>query len=307
MKIQNNNLTTICLFVFFLLIIPFSLLAQRDFSKVEIKPQKVTETVYMLTGSGGNIGLCVGEDGLYMIDSQFGPLSEKIMTAIASIKDAPIKYLINTHWHGDHVGGNENFNRKGAIIVAHENVRKRVSTEQHNKAFNRTTPPSPEGAWPSITFTDDIHFHANGEDMLIFHVHNAHTDGDAMVYFTQSNVLHMGDTFFSGRYPYIDLGSGGTINGIIAAANKALFVIDDDTKIIPGHGPLSTKADLKMYRDVLMIARDRVKKAIKAGQTIEEIKAAKLNSDYDEAWGSGFINAETFVDIIFTDLTRDER
>ena len=307
MKIRNYTFKLAMLSFLFVFVIPYGVLAQRDFSKVEVKAHKVTETVYMLTGSGGNIGLCIGTDGTYMIDSQFGPLSEKIMTAITAIQDTPVKYLINTHWHGDHAGGNENFNRKGATIIAHENVRKRVSTEQHNKAFNRTTPPSPVGAWPTITFSNDARLYANGEEMLLFHVHNAHTDGDAMVYFTQSNVLHTGDCFFSGRYPYIDLGSGGTVEGLIAAIDKALFVIDDDTKIIPGHGPLSTKADMVKYRDVIKTAKSRVEQAISEGKTFEEIKAAKLNSDYDEAWGSGFINGDRFVDIIYTDLTREKK
>lgn len=283
-----------------------STMAQRDFSKVEIAAEKITPSVYMLTGSGGNIGLCVGKDGVFMIDDQYAPLSEKIGNKIDSIQEGGVKYLVNTHWHGDHAGGNENFGNKGALIVAHENVRKRLSTDQLMKAFSRTVPASPEAAWPDITFTKELSFHLNGEDIMMLHVHNAHTDGDALVYFAQSNVLHMGDTYFKGRYPFIDLSSGGSIDGIINAANQALFIIDEETVIIPGHGTLSNKKELREYRDVLMVVRDRVKKAIKAGKSLDEIKAAKLNSDYDEAWGSGFIGPDRIVDIIYTDLTREE-
>jgi len=283
-----------------------STIAQRDFSKVEIEAEKITPSVYMLTGSGGNIGLCVGKDGIFMIDDQYAPLSEKIMTKIASIQEGGVKYLVNTHWHGDHAGGNENFGNAGALIVAHENVRKRLSKDQLMKAFSRTVPAAPEAAWPDITFTKELSFHLNGEDIMMLHVHNAHTDGDAFVYFAQSNVLHMGDTYFKGRYPFIDLSSGGSIDGIIKAANQALFIINEETVIIPGHGTLSNKKELREYRDVLMVVRDRIKKAIKEGKSLDDIKAAKLNSDYDETWGSGFIDPDRIVDIIYTDLTREE-
>ena len=298
--------TFFSLLLFFLLgTLPLS--AQRDFSKVEITLEELSKTVYMLTGSGGNIGVCVGEDGVFVIDSQFAPLSEKIMKSIAQISnDGQIKYLINTHWHGDHTGGNENFNKKGAVIVAHENVRTRLSKDQLLKAFSQTVPASERGAWPTITFKNDISLHANGEDIMIFHVHNAHTDGDAIVYFPKSNVLHMGDTFFKDRYPYIDLASGGSTNGIIDAANKGLMLVDDSTKIIPGHGSQANKQDLKNYRDMLVTVRDRVKAAIKEGKTLEQIKAAKLNKDYDATHSSKFITADKIVDIIYTDLNRQD-
>jgi len=226
--------------------------------------------------------------------------------AIKAISGKDLKYLINTHWHGDHTGGNENFSNKGAVIVAHENVHKRMSTDQLMKAFSRTVKAAPEAARPVITFTKDLTMHLNGEKIFIFHVHNAHTDGDAMVYFTESNVLHMGDCYFAGRYPFIDLGSGGSIDGIIQAAEQAMMIVDDETKIIPGHGSLSNKEELTEYRDVLKTIRDRVKKAIDEGKTLEEIKAAKLSKEFDESWGGGFINADTLADFIYTDLTREE-
>ncbi len=241
-------------------------LSAQNFDDVIIKSEQLSDKIYMLTGAGGNIGICVGEDGIFMIDDQFAPLSNKIKTAIKEISDQPIRFVINTHWHGDHTGGNENFGTSGAVIVAHENVRKRMSTEQFMQAFGRKVPPSPDKALPLITFPETINFHLNGEDIIAFHMHNAHTDGDAIIYFPNSNIIHMGDTFFKGRFPFIDISSGGSIEGIIAVCNKVLFLSDEQTKIIPGHGTLASKTELTNYRDMLMIVRDRVKKAVIDGK-----------------------------------------
>lgn len=279
--------------------------AQRDFSKVEIIPEKITENIYMLKGSGGNIGVCVGEKGVLMIDSQFAPLSDKIKTAIKALSDQPIHYLVNTHWHGDHTGGNENINTDEILLVAHDNVYERMSKDNLIKAFSRTVPAAPKNARPEITFTDKMTLRFNGEAVMVFHVDNAHTDGDAMVYFANSNVLHMGDTYFNGRYPYIDLSSGGSVDGLLNAINTAIMIVDEDTKIIPGHGDLSNKKELLKYREVVLTVRDRVKTAIKNGKSLEAIKAAKLNADYDEAWGSGFIDGARIVDIMYTSLTTE--
>jgi glyoxylase-like metal-dependent hydrolase (beta-lactamase superfamily II) len=241
-----------------------------------------------------------------MIDSQYAPLSEKIKAAIAEISDKVVRFVLNTHWHGDHSGGNENMAKSGAIIVAHENVRKRMSKEQFIKAFSKAVPASPEAALPVITFSDDFTTYANGEAILLFHVHNAHTDGDAIVYLPKSNVIHMGDTFFNGIFPFIDMSSGGSIDGVIETANRVLFLCDEETKIIPGHGPLGNKKDLMAYRDMLMTARDRVKQAIKAGMTYEEIKAANLATDLDDDWKSESRDGNGFVDLIYTDLSREK-
>ena len=291
----------IALFITIMLALP--LFSQQDFSKVEITSEKIADNVYVLFGSGGNIGVSIGDDGVLIIDDQYAPLSEKIKTAINKLSDEPVKYVVNTHWHGDHTGGNENFGNDGATIVAHSNVRKRLSKEQVMRAFNRTVPPSPEAAWPVITFDEDISIHINNDDIMIFHVHNAHTDGDAFVYFKNANVLHMGDCFFKGRFPFIDLGSGGSIDGAIKAVAAALMIVDEDTAIIPGHGTMATKADLVEYSNMLHTMRDRVKKAMAEGKTIEEIKEAGLDEGYEE-WGTGFINVATFVDFIWTDLDR---
>ena len=294
--------------ILFLLFFTFSffqnnLFAQRDFSKVEIKAEQVADNIYMLTGSGGNIGVVVGDDGVFMIDSQYGPLSEKIAAAVGKLSSQPIKYVFNTHWHGDHTGGNENFGKKGAIIVAHENVKNRMSTEQI-RPFRKPTSAAAEIAQPVITFKNNMKFHLNGEDILIYHFHSGHTDGDAFVYFPKSNVLHMGDNFFKGRFPYIDLGLGGSVEGALKNINEALFLVDSETKIIPGHGALANKKDLMEYRDVITITRDRVKKAIAKGMTLEEIKASNVTKEYDEEWGSGFINPEKFAEILYSDLTK---
>ena len=278
----------------------------QDWDKVEIKTEKITDNIYCLFGRRGNIGVFVGEDGIMMIDDQYAPLSDKISAAIAEISDKPIKYLLNTHWHGDHTGGNENFGNKGAIIIAHNNVRKRLSTDQFIKAFSRNVPAKAETFWPEITFEKDISIHINDEDVLFFHSHNAHTDGDGIVFFTKSNVVHMGDTYFKDRYPYIDLSSGGSVDGMIANANKVLFLSDQNTKIIPGHGAVSNKAELTKYRDMLMTLRDRVKAALEEEKTIEEMKAANLTAGFPEEWNTGFITAERIIDIIYTDLTREK-
>ncbi len=284
-------------------ILTYSLSAQ-DFSSVKIVPEKINDHLYMLTGSGGNIGVCTGADGLFMIDDQFAPLGDKIKAALIELGGTAPKYLVNTHWHGDHTGGNEYFKKEGALIIAHENVRKRKSTDQLRRAFGGNVPAAPEDAWPAITFSEDLTLHLNGEDILLLHVHNAHTDGDALVYFPKSNVIHMGDTYFQATYPFIDVTSGGTIDGLIRAVNKVLFMANDETVIIPGHGSLSNRTELIAYRDMLQTLSNRMKQALQADMSIEEIKAAKLTSEYDERWGQGWMKPDTFLDILYTDLSR---
>jgi len=278
--------------------------AQQDFSKVEITSAKLAEGVYMLQGAGGNIGLSVGADAAFLIDDQYAPLTPKIKAAVAALTSKPVKFVLNTHWHGDHSGGNKDFGEAGTLIVAHENVRKRMSTEQFIEAFGMKTPPSEPAALPVVTFADSVTFHLNGDEIYAFHVAPAHTDGDSVVQFRKANVLHGGDTFFNGMYPFIDLSSGGSVNGMIAAADRMLALAGDGTKIIPGHGPLGTKADLKAYRDMLATARDRVAALVKAGKTLEETTAAKPLAELDAKWGQGFLKADPFVSILYKDLSR---
>ncbi len=273
--------------------------AQQD---VQIQTVAVAPGVHMLIGSGGNIGVSSGADGVFIIDDQYAPLTDKIVAAIRGFSDGPIRFVVNTHWHFDHVGGNENLGGMGALIVAHENVRERMSVEQVMEALDRTVPPSPEAALPVVTFSQAVTFHLNGDELHVLHIPHAHTDGDALIHFRRANVVHMGDTFFNGLYPFIDLGSGGNVNGMIAAADAALAVADSDTKIIPGHGPLASRADLERYRTMLVAARDRVAAAIAEGQTLEQVKAAKPMADYDEALGGAFINPEQFIEFVYRSL-----
>lgn len=278
----------------------------QDFSKVEITPQKINDHLYVLTGAGGNIGVCTGSDGLFMIDDQFAPLGDKIKAALVAIGGSAPKYLVNTHWHGDHTGGNEYFSKEGALIIAHENVRVRKSTDQLVQAFGREVPAAPEAAWPVITFSEELSLHINGEDILLFHVHHAHTDGDAIVYFPKSNVIHMGDIYFQATFPFIDISSGGSIDGVIKAINRVLFLVDEETIIIPGHGNLSNRTELIAYRDMLHTLRTRMKQALDAEMSIEEIKSANLTAEFNDRWGQGWMKPDTFIDIIYTDLSREE-
>lgn len=269
-------------------------LAQRDFSSVEITTTEVTDGIYMLEGSGGNIGLSVGENGAFVIDDQFAPLSEKIMAAIRSVTDKPVEFVLNTHHHGDHTGGNEAFGEAGAYIVAHDNVRKRLDDSDDVA----------DGALPVITFSESATFHRNGQEIHVFHPDNAHTDGDAIVFFRTANVVHMGDVFFSRRYPYIDIGSGGGINGYIAALETAAAMMDADTKVIPGHGPLSSKTDIEATAAMLKDVRARVQALIDDGLDEDAAAAADPLADLNETWGWQFIDGERMTRAAYQSLSQ---
>ncbi|HEY8232047.1 MAG TPA: MBL fold metallo-hydrolase [Vicinamibacteria bacterium] len=282
--------------------VPAAAQQQQDFSQVEIKAEKVTEGVYMLTGRGGNIGLSVGKSGSFLVDDQYAPLTDKILAVVKSVSPDPVRFLVNTHWHGDHTGGNENIGKAGVFIVAHENVRQRMSKEQFNAVFKSTTPPSPEGALPVVTFGEALTFHWNGDEIRVYHVPPAHTDGDSIVHFVKADVVHMGDLFFNGGYPFIDTSSGGKVDGVIAAADRVLGAISEKTRVIPGHGPLATKADLLAYRDVVKAVRDRVAKLKAEGKTKEAAVAAKPTAEFDAKWGQGFIKGDVLVGLVFDSL-----
>lgn len=270
--------------------------------QVTIKTKQLSEGLYVLFGQGGNIGLSVGDDGVYIIDDQYAPLTPKINSAIDAVTDKPVRFVINTHWHGDHTGGNENFGKAGAVIVAHDNVRKRMSTKQVMEAFGRDVPASPKAALPVITFDNELSLHFNDDNMRIYHVANAHTDGDAIIYFENDNILHMGDAYFNIGYPFIDVGSGGSIDGYIKAVERGLSLADAETKIIPGHGPLSNKAELQEFREMLKALRDKVAKLKDEGKTLEQVIAAKPSADYDAENGQAFIKPDQMVTFIYTSL-----
>jgi glyoxylase-like metal-dependent hydrolase (beta-lactamase superfamily II) len=274
----------------------------QDFSKVEIKTEQLAPGVYMLTGAGGNIGLSVGDDAPFIVDDQFAPLTDKIVAAVRAVTDKPVRFVVNTHWHGDHTGGNENFGKAGAVIVAHDNVRKRMSTEQFNEVFKSTTPASPRAALPVVTFAQSVTLHLNGDAVEVTHVPPAHTDGDSIVHFTKANVIHMGDLFMNGFYPFIDVGSGGHVDGVVGAAEKALGMANDETKIIPGHGPLADKASLQAFRDMVATIRDRVSALVKEGKSLEEVQAAQPSKEFDAKWGGGFMKPDQFVGLVYASL-----
>lgn len=246
---------------------------QPDFSKVEIKSEKLADNLYMLTGQGGNMALLVGDTGPLLVDDQFAPLAPKITTAIAALSPKPVRFLVNTHFHGDHSGGNEAFGKAGAVIVAHDNTFKRLATEQVSGLTGAKSPPQPPEGWPVITFADSASLHVNGEDVEAVHVANAHTDTDAIIYFKKSNVVHTGDVFAGPAYPFIDTGSGGSLDGVIAGTATVFARIDDNTKIIPGHAPMQKKADLEAFRKMLIEVRERIAREIRAGKTQEQVVA----------------------------------
>ena len=296
---MNNKLAVLACLLF----APAAL--AQDFSKVEIKTTKLGDTTYMMEGAGGNLGLSIGDDAVFLIDDQFAPLSDRINAAIATLTSKPVKFIVNTHWHYDHTGGNENFGKAGSIIVAHENVRKRMSTEQLIEFMKTTVPASPAVALPMVTFAASVNFHLNGEEIRTIHVPRAHTDGDAIVHFTKSDVIHMGDAYFNGFYPFIDTSSGGTIDGTVAACDRALAIATDRTKIIPGHGPLSNKAELKVYRDMLATVSTRVKKMVADGKKLEDITASDATAEFDEKWGKGFISAAKFREMVAMNIIKN--
>jgi len=278
------------------------LLAQQDFSKVQIKTTKVAGSVYMLEGAGGNIGVSVGDDGIILIDDQYAPLAPKIEAALRAVSDKPVRFVLNTHWHGDHTGGNENFGKQ-APIIAHTNVRKRLAQGRNEPGWE--TPPAPKAALPVITFDDRLMVHLNGEDVRVIHYPKGHTDGDSVIFFTKSNVVHMGDDFFNGRFPFIDLGSGGSVRGLIKNVDAVIANLPVNVKIIPGHGPLANLSDLKAYsamlKDSLKIVEDQMKKS----RTLAQMKADKVLAKYESlSWQ--FITTDAFTETLHQSLT-DER
>jgi len=280
-----------------------SKVTQSAQQEVVITSEDLGNGIHMLTGQGGNIGLLAGDDGVFVIDSQFAPIAPKNLAKINEIAGGAPTFLVNTHWHGDHTGGNANF---GGTIVAHENTRKRLSTQMTvNRLGNESvSEPTDPALWPVITFDDRLKLHLNGQTISVFHTPDAHTDTDAMVYFEEANVLHMGDVFFKGNFPFVDVGSGGTIAGYIAAMQEAHDRANDETKVIPGHGTLATRADIAQSIEMLAGVEAAVAKAIKEGMSAEDAIKADILAPWGEKWGKGFINKDRMIGFAYQDMTR---
>jgi len=286
----------------FSMIWPVAVAAQQDFSKVEIKTIDLGSGLAMLQGAGGNIGVSTGPDGVFLIDDQYAPLTKKIRAAIRELSKEPIRFVLNTHWHGDHTGGNENLGQTGVLILAHHRVRERLSSEQFQAIRNRTIPASPKAAWPVVTFEEGVTLHLNGQTIEVTHVDPAHTDGDSIVYFREADLLHMGDTYFSGMYPFIDTSSGGRIDGMIAAAERGLAIAGPKTRIIPGHGPLSNREGLSGTLEMLISVRDRVRNLMAEGLDRAQVIEKKPSRSFDGNYGGGFMKPDVFVGIVFDSL-----
>ncbi|MFI5310580.1 MAG: MBL fold metallo-hydrolase [Gemmatimonadales bacterium] len=282
----------------------FAVGAQANFDTVSVRSQKVADGIYMLTGSGGNIGLATGPEATFIIDDQFAPLTQKILAAVKTVTSQPVRFVLNTHWHGDHTGGNENFGQSGVVIFAHDNVRTRMSQGQIVEQLRRTVPPAPHAALPTVTFSDTLTLHFNDETVEVFHVVNAHTDGDAMMYFRKANVVHTGDVFVRYGYPFIDVPSGGTFLGMLSAVDQLLALTNASTRYIPGHGALAERKDVESYRTMLRTARDRIFAQVRAKKSLEQVKASKPLADLDATWGKGTITPDGFVELIYGELAK---
>jgi glyoxylase-like metal-dependent hydrolase (beta-lactamase superfamily II) len=279
---------------------PTSFAQQSD---VKYIPTPLSDTITMIRGRGGNIAVSSGEDGVFIIDDQLEPLTEQLLTAIREISEQPIRFVINTHYHGDHVGGNEALGKTGSVIIAHDNIRRRMTTDQFSHFLNKTTPAWPKASLPVVTFNDQVTLHMNGEPVSILHVPQGHTDGDSIVHFPVSNVVHMGDILFTGMYPFIDLDGGGGIHGMIAGVELGIGMGNAETRFIAGHGPLTDLPGMREYLAFLVKARDNVQALIDQGLSLQQAVAAKPTAEWDEALGKVWITPEQMVIFIYNSLT----
>lgn len=301
MSLRARNVLLSAIFVALLPGLPA---AAQDVSKVEVETTKIADGVYALKGAGGNLGLVVGTDRAFLVDDQYAPMVPKIRAAIAAVTDKPVSFVLNTHWHGDHTGGNEAFAEAGAIVVAHDNVRTRLSTDQFVAAFDRAVPASPKGALPIITFNDEISFHVGGHTVKAIHIPSAHTDGDAIVQLQEVDVIHTGDLVFYGLYPVVDYSSGGSLKGMADATARLLAMSDADTRFIPGHGPaVIGRKELAEYLEMLRVVHARLETLIGEGKTLEQVLAAKPTAEFDAKWGQGFLPADRWVTINYRGMT----
>jgi glyoxylase-like metal-dependent hydrolase (beta-lactamase superfamily II) len=280
-----------------------------DTEKVELKTSKVAGSVSMIEGvngfAGGNVGVSVGDDGMFVIDDELLAMSPKLRAALAALSTEPVRFVINTHWHFDHTGGNATLGKAGAILIAHDNVRKRLSVGQFVEALNLTIPPAKKEALPVVTFAEDVTLHLNGDEIHAVHVPPSHTDGDVVVYFQNANVLHMGDVYVSQWYPIVDTASGGSYEGFITAVDRALRLCNDKTRIIPGHGPITGRHELEAWRNMIVEIKTRIAKLVAARKTLEQVKAAKPTESFDAKYGGGFIKPDQLVETVYKALTQD--
>ncbi len=292
-----------------LILIPFSARSQQnnDFSKVEMKVTKVSGNIYMLEGAGGNIAASVGEDGIVIVDDEFAPLADKIQAALKNlgITDKPVRFVINTHYHGDHTGGNVPFNNAGSTIIAQDNVRKRLETggvAGNGGSVKMENKPAEKAALPIITFEHDVTVHLNGEDIRALHFPAGHTDGDSIIFFPKNNVVHMGDDFVRYGFPFIDVSAGGSVQGMIAAMEKATAQLPADVKVIPGHGALSNLDDVRAYTKMLKETSAAVEAALKAHKTLDQMKQEKVLAPWSKFSGD-FVNTDVFTETLYNSLT----
>jgi glyoxylase-like metal-dependent hydrolase (beta-lactamase superfamily II) len=271
--------------------------------EMEIKTQKVTESLYVLEGAGGNVAAFVWDEGVLLVDDKLPPASPALKAAVAAITPKPIRFVVNSHWHRDHAGGNEALAGDGAVIVAHENVRRRMSVESFIAVFDRKSPPSPKGALPVVTFTRDVTFHLGDEEISVVHVDPAHTDGDSFVRFRDANSIHLGDCYLNGSFPVVDASNGGSFEGTIAAADAALGMLGPETRIIPGHGPIARAGDLRQWRAMLATILERVKAAVAAGRSLEQVKAERPTRDWDERFPRSFVTSDHVVEEAYRSVT----
>jgi glyoxylase-like metal-dependent hydrolase (beta-lactamase superfamily II) len=297
---MHPNRVLLCVLALFLISVGA---AAQDLSKVEIKASKVSGNVYMLEGAGGNIGVSAGEDGILIVDDQFAPLAEKIRAALQTLSPGKLKFILNTHYHGDHTGGNVKFGPE-ASIIAQDNVRKRLETDQ--TVMGETVKASPKEALPVITFEKSVSVHFNGEEIRAIHFPHGHTDGDSVIFFTKSNVVHMGDDFFAGRFPFVDLGAGGDVESLTKNVGEIISKLPADVKLIPGHGPLSSLEDLKLYHRMLFETTAIIKKRIAAGEQLDQIKRDGLPPEW-KSFGTGFIKTDQWIETVYKSVTRKSR
>ena len=286
-------------------LVTFAFVASAQQAEVVIEATELATGVYTLKGRGGNLLLCSGEDGSFLVDDQYAPLSAKIQAKIEELGAAPVKFVLNTHYHGDHTGGNENFGAAGAIVIAHDKVRTRMTESHQDEIFDRLIEAAPVANLPIVTFSESVRFHVNGEEIHAFHVAPAHTDGDSFVHLRRANVLHMGDVFFNGQYPFIDVSGGGRVSGTISDCELALSLCDENTKIVPGHGAVGGKAELIAYRDMLKDLQAKIAAAIDAGKDLATLSAERPSAAYDERWGAAWVKGEQIVKMVYLSEQRD--